>query len=298
MPLKAYDSIEEAIKGCFGKDTGIESIRNVIGGDINTTQILSLSNKDEVFVKINTIKNKGFFDAEEEGLTAIASTHTIGTPKLYCKGTDKDKGISFLMMEPVNGFQNKDTWLNMGHEFADMHLADTSGFAGKGKYGFIHDNYIGASKQINTPKDSWIEFFRQCRLEPQVRMAGDAFDKEILRDMLKLMDRLDDILIEPDRPSLLHGDMWGGNHMIGSDGKAILIDPAVYVGHAEADMAFTELFGSMPFDFYRGYYEKIEKQPGYEDRKDLYNLYHLLNHYNLFGGSYLSSVKRTVRYYI
>ena len=298
MPIKAYDSIEKAIKGCFGEDTSINSSRSVIGGDINTTQILSLSNGDEVFVKINTIKNKGFFDAEEEGLAAIAGTDTIGTPKLYCKGTDEKKGISFLMMEPVKGVQNKDTWLIMGHEFADMHMAGTVGFVEGGKYGFIHDNYIGATKQINTPKENWIDFFRECRLEPQIRMAQDAFDRYTLKDMLKLMDGLDDILIEPDNPSLLHGDMWGGNHMIGSSGRAILIDPAVYVGHSEADMAFTELFGSMPRDFYRGYYEKIEKQPGYEDRKDLYNLYHLLNHYNLFGGSYLSSVIRTVRHYI
>ena len=298
MPLKAYDSIEEAIRGCFGEDVEIDSSRSVIGGDINTTKLLSLSNHDEVFVKINTIKNKGFFDAEEEGLTAIASTDTIGTPRLYCKGTDTKKGISFLMMEPVKGFENKDTWRIMGHEFADMHMADTSDFAGSGKYGFIHDNYIGASKQINTVKDSWIDFFRECRLEPQIRMAQSAFDKDILKDMLKLMDGLDDILMEPDNPSLLHGDMWGGNHMIGRNGKAILIDPAVYVGNSEADMAFTELFGSMPYDFYKGYYEKVEKQPGYEDRKDLYNLYHLLNHYKLFGGSYLSSVIRTVRHYI
>ena len=263
-----YDSLDEAVKACQGK---------------------------KYFLKTNTIGNRSCIDAEEEGLNAIARTQTIATPEIYCKGTDRSKGISFLMTELIEeGTKRDDTWIRMGHEFADMHMADASGFVSGGKYGFLHDNYIGATKQINTPKDGWIDFYRECRLEPQVRMAGSALDP-YMKDIIRLMDRLDDLLTEPESPSLLHGDMWGGNHLVGPDGSVVLIDPAAYVGHAEADMAMTVMFSPLPRDFYRGYHEKIPVEDGYEDRKDVYNLYHFLNHFNLFGGSYLAGALRIVR---
>ena len=172
------------------------------------------------------------------------------------------------------------------------------GFLSDGIYGFKNDNYIGASKQINKPKSSWITFFRECRLEPQFKMAERYFDNGFIRDAINLMEKLDKILIEPIKPSLLHGDLWSGNIMTGSNGKAMLIDPAVYVGHAEADFAMTELFGSLPRAFYKAYEEVNPLQPGYKERRDLYNLYHLLNHLNLFGSSYLFSVIQSVKRYV
>ena len=297
--LENYRSLEDAIKGCFGEDIRIKSDPRIFHGGISSTALLDLSNGMRVFLKMNSIKNIAFFDAEEEGLDAIASVNAIGTPRLYCKGTDAKKNISFLMMEPVErGILKSDTWTVMGHEYADMHLADASSFVSGGMFGFMHDNFIGATKQINTPMDSWIGFFRECRLVPQLKMAEHAMSSADIQASIRLCDRLDDLLEEPDHPSLLHGDMWGGNHLVGRDGRAVLIDPAAYVGHAEADIAMTEMFSPMPRDFYRGYYEKMPENEGYGDRKDLYNLYHYLNHFNLFGGGYLSSAMHIIRHYV
>ncbi len=299
MSPDSYHSIEGAVRGCFGQNVIIEHGQSIGGGDINSAKLLMLSNGESVFLKYNIAANRSFFDAEEEGLAAIADTGVIKTPRLFCKGTDETEKISFLMMERiVSGPPRRDTWYEMGRQYAAMHLSDTSGYVKGGRFGFLHDNYIGATKQINTPMDSWVDFFRECRLMPQFEMAQRAFDKQMNKDMIRLLDRLDDILTEPEKPSLLHGDMWGGNHLIDRNGDAVLIDPAAYVGHPEADIAMTELFGRMPYGFYEGYYEKIPMQAGYDDRRDLYNLYHILNHYNLFGGSYLHSAYSIIRHYI
>ena len=296
--LKSYNSVEEAVRECFGNHVTVEKCIDRFGGDINEAQILYLSNKERVFLKSNTIKNRAFFDAEEEGLTAIAATKTIATPKLICKGTDERKSVSFLMMEVIEGGgPGRSAYTTLGYEFASLHQADTESFVRGGQYGFWHDNFIGASVQINTPKESWIDFFRECRLEVQIKMAEKILDKETLKAALRLLDSLDLYLTEPSQPSLLHGDMWGGNYMMNNAGKAVLIDPAAYVGCAEADMAMTEMFRPMPGDFYKAYYEKNPMGEGYNDRKDLYNLYHWLNHLNLFGGGYYDAVVRIIRRY-
>lgn len=298
MGLASYDSLEAAVKGCFGERVKIDRSTQASHGDINATKLLDLSDGTAVFVKSNTIANSGFFDAEEEGLRAIANTKTIATPKLFCKGTDRTRGISFLMMEVIErGKVTRDAMADMGRDFARMHLAPADAYVPGGRYGFLHNNYIGASKQINTPKDNWIDFFRECRLMPQFEMADKAFTISDRKRILRLMDRLDELLVEPDHPSLLHGDMWGGNHLIDENGRAVLIDPATYVGHAEADLAMTEMFRPLPAEFYAAYYESNPMLPGYQDRRSLYNLYHELNHYNLFGGGYLYSALDTVMHY-
>lgn len=172
-----------------------------------------------------------------------------------------------------------------------MHQASTAGMVSNGKYGFDCDNYIGRRRQVNTGYDSWIGFFRDCRLEPQFQDADRYFDREDWKRIGRFLDHIDDILVEPEYPSLLHGDLWSGNVITGNDGGAWLIDPAVYVGHAEADLAMTELFGGFPQAFYDAYKEAAPLQPGYERRRDVYNLYHLLNHLNMFGRMYLPEVK-------
>ncbi len=298
MGLVTYHSLEEAVQASFGESVHIDKSSQLVMSDINLAKTLYLTNGDTVFLKLNTPENAGFFDAEEQGLWAIAQTNTIRTPKLFCKGIDTQKSLSFLMMEKIDSGQLKeDTWKVMGREFAAMHLADTTAFSCGKAYGFLQDNYIGATRQINTPNDSWVEFFRTCRLEPQFKMAEGTLGSDGIRLSLKLLDRLDTWLTEPSKPSLLHGDMWGGNHLVDQDGKVVLIDPAVYVGHAEADIAMTQMFSLMPRDFYQGYYEVLPKQEGYEDRRDLYNLYHYLNHFNLFGGHYLVSAMRIVMHF-
>lgn len=291
MKMRSYNSLEQAVNGCFGEDVKISGRSFVGGGDINDAFCLSLSNGRQVFVKSNSVNNISFFEAESAGLEAIASTGAIKTPKLLCMGCDRRAGISFLMMEMIESARPaKDCWEVFGNELAAMHGADTSAFVRGGRFGFVSDNFIGASKQINECRDTWIGFFRQCRLEVQFRMAERYFDRDLAAGINRFLDHLDEILIEPKQPSLLHGDLWSGNIITDHDGRAMLIDPAVYVGHAEADIAMTELFGRRPEGFYRAYRESGLLQPGYERRRDIYNLYHLLNHLNLFGRSYLGSV--------
>ena len=164
-------------------------------------------------------------------------------------------------------------------------------------FGWKSDNYIGAGKQKNTQNSKWIPFFRDCRLAPQFKSAQHYFDSVDRKHIARLLDHLDEYLSEPQHPSLLHGDLWSGNFITGPDGKAWLIDPAVYVGHAEADLAMTKLFGGFNSRFYGAYNEVNRIDKSYHDRRDLYNLYHLLNHLNLFGVGYLSEVKRILMRY-
>ena len=297
MHIPTYESLAAAITSCFGAGISIERRDYVGGGDINDACCLRLSNGERVFLKSNTAANYAFFEAEAAGLGAIAATHSIGTPKLLALGLDRRKGVSFLMMELVSGAKNADFWEDFGHCLANMHLADASAFVPGGRFGFFQDNFIGAGPQENTPAERWIDFFRQRRLEPQIRRAYHYFDSGLRPKISRVMDRLDDLLLEPKAPSLLHGDLWAGNYLTGPDGRAWLIDPAAYVGHAEADLAMTELFGGFSPAFYAAYRQTNPLEPGYADRRDLYNLYHLLNHLNLFGPGYLSSVLRIIARY-
>lgn len=248
-----------------------------------------------IFMKANRKENTSFFAAEAAGLAAIAQTGTIGTPRILCRGTDEDRnGCSFLLLEYVEGRKRiADYWETFAYELAAMHKADTVDFVTGGRFGFASDNFIGSgSRKCGTWKLGY--FFRDCRLVPQFRRAASYFDATGLKKIDRLLEKLDSILLEPEYPSLLHGDLWSCNVITGNDGKAWLIDPAVYVGHAEADLAMTELFGGFPQIFYDAYTDAAPMQPDYSHRRDLYNLYHLLNHLNLFGQTYLSSVKRII----
>lgn len=299
MELQEFTSIESALASLFGSGVGVAKKDRVSGGDINDAYRLTLTDGRRIFMKENRMKSASFFMAEAAGLAAIAETGTIRTPRVLGAGTDEDgAGPSFLLMEWIEGKgRAKDYWEVFARQLAAMHRAGTENFTVGGRFGFAGDNYIGASGQANRVHESWIAFFRECRLEPQFGWAAHYFEAGERKKITKLLERIEDILVEPEHPSLLHGDLWSGNVMAGSDGKAWLIDPAVYVGHAEADLAMTELFGGFPQVFYDAYREAAPVQPGYERRRDLYNLYHLLNHLNLFGRAYLPAVRRTVEGY-
>lgn len=294
-----FTSMDSALESLFGEGTKIARSERISGGDINDAYGLTLTNGAHIFMKSNAVKNAAFFTAEAIGLHAIAKTGCIGTPRILCSGTETGgNGYSFLLLEWIEGRRPvSDYWEIFARQLANMHRASAKDFVPNGRYGFIQDNYIGAREQKNAARESWIDFFRDCRLEPQFQAAHGYFNADERKRILTLLDHLDDFLTEPEQPSLLHGDLWSGNFMTGSDGRAWLIDPAAYVGHAEADLAMTELFGGFSLAFYAAYLEASPMQPGYPDRRDLYNLYHLLNHLNLFGGSYLPSVQRTVRKY-
>ena len=291
-----YNSLAGALVDLFGNSVAITETDRLSGGDINKAYGLTLNTGDKIFMKANAKSNASFFTAEAAGLSAIASTKAISTPKIICTGTDdgEDVGYSFLLLEFIKSSGKISTyWETFAQELAAMHKADV----GK-EIGFSQDNFIGARPQQNTPAISWISFFRDQRLAPQFKAADSYFTPSDREKITKLLDNLDRFLIEPEQPSLLHGDLWSGNVMCGSDGKAMLIDPACYVGHREADLAMTELFGGFPQSFYDTYKEAFPLQPGYEERRDLYNLYQLLNHLNLFGPTYLEPVLSIVGEYV
>ena len=284
------------VQEALGKDAAKGGVRSVSGGDINDAYLVALEDGQKVFLKVNTPGNAAFFTAEQAGLEALRKTNAIGVPEAITAGVSQD--CSFLIMEYLEaGPRRPDYWERFGRQLATMHKAETGEWTPQGKYGFTQNNFIGAGRQNNHICGNWIDFFREFRLEQQFRWAGVYFDSYGRKAMQSLLDHLEDYLVEPEFPSLLHGDLWGGNFVTGPDGSAWLIDPAVYVGHAEADLAMTELFGGFAPAFYGAYKEMSPLLPGYADRRELYNLYHLLNHLNLFGEAYYGSVMRIVRRY-
>ena len=275
------------VKQALNKEIAAGGVRPVSGGDINDAYLVTLADGQKVFLKVNSPKNAAFFSAEQEGLAAIRKTNAIGVPEVLASGVftgdgpaagrsvagrfaaSRSKDCSFLIMDYLEaGPRRSDFWERFGRQLAAMHRAPTGEWTPGGKYGFTQNNFIGAGRQNNSICDSWIDFFREYRLEQQFKLAGQYFDS-----------------------------LWGGNFVTGPDGGAWLIDPAVYVGHAEADLAMTELFGGFAPAFYGAYKEVSPLLPGYADRRELYNLYHLLNHLNLFGEGYYGEVMRIVRRY-
>lgn len=298
--IRQFSSLQDALCVLFGTGARVVQSQHTAGGDINEARRLCLNNGMQVFMKANAKENLSFFTAEAAGLAAIARTGTVFMPHVLCCGTDPSHGgFSFLLMDFLEeGQRRADYWEVLAQELAAMHRADTAAFAAGGHYGFMQDNYIGASVQENAPKESWICFFRDCRLKPQLARASGYFDAALKKKAARLLELLPELLAEPEHPSLLHGDLWSGNVITGHDGKAWLIDPAAYVGHAEADLAMTELFGGFSRRFYAAYREAAPLQEGYERRRDLYNLYHMLNHLNLFGHTYLGAVRRIIGEYV
>ena len=317
-----YHSLAEAIHSVFGNDAEILKTDRVHGGDINDAYGITLSTGEKVFAKTNSIGNWKFFTAESHGLLALRDTRAIGVPKVLGAGMDEQKGISFLLLEYVESAPPaRNYWETFGHELASLHKASpaqinelhshsqaqrdqghSSSPKADGqpllKYGFCEDNFIGASPQKNHPLEAWIDFYQECRLMPQLKMAEHYLDSRLRKKADYLLEHLDQYLREPEFPSLLHGDLWSGNVLRGKDGKAWILDPAVYIGDFETDLAMTQLFGSFPSAFYAAYHEVNPIDKGYDDRRELYHLYHLLNHLNLFGRTYLGSVAEILNRYV
>ena len=295
-----FSSLHQAIASLCGSDAEIKEKRTVHGGDCNDAQLLLLTDGTRLFLKSNDIGNLSFFTSERLGLLTIEKTGAIATPRVLAAGTDRELGISFLLMDYIEeGKKQPDFFADFGRRLSALHKADASSFVPGGRFGFTEDNIIGFRPQINTPHNSFISFFRDCRLLPQITDAKKKgyLSADDLRMADHVLSHLDDYLIEPDAPSLVHGDLWGGNYMTGNDGLAVLIDPAAHVSHREVDLAMSEMFGGFSEDFYRAYEEAFPLQQGYRDRRPLYDLYQMLNHLNQFGASYLGSVRRILARY-
>ncbi len=300
---KIYCSLEDAVKDLFGQNVKIMKRDCIYGGSINNSYGIYLSNGEKVFAKTNAVKKFKMFFAEFLGLKALRTSEKIGVPKVLRIGIDKKKGFSFLLLEYIEGAScEKNYWEIFGHQLAQLHKSECLQFVksvkDNVKYGFLEDNFIGSNPQKNLPKAGWVEFYRECRLLPQIKRAEVYFDTKIRKKFTYLLEHLDSYLREPEFPSLLHGDLWSGNVLCGNDGKAWIFDPAVYVGDFETDLAMTQLFGRFPAEFYAAYNEINPIDEGYLERKDLYHLYQLLNHLNLFGRTYLGSVIEILNKYV
>lgn len=300
---KTYHSLEEAIKASFGKHIEIVKKDRIYGGSINDAYGIRFSNGEKVFLKTNSLNKFSFFQTEALGLKVLGSAEAIGVPKVLGMGIDEQKGFSFLLLEYIESApQIENYWEVFGRQLAELHKAECSSFVktkeNYEKYGFLEDNFIGAIQQKNMPKAKWIDFYRDCRLFPQMKMAEFYFDSKMIKKCMYLLEHLDSYLREPEFPSLLHGDLWSGNVLCGNDGKAWILDPAVYVGDYETDLAMTQMFGSFPTSFYAAYNEVNPMNKDYFERKNMYQLYHYLNHLNLFGRMYLESVIQILNKYV
>ncbi|MDB9420742.1 fructosamine kinase family protein [Microcystis aeruginosa] len=269
------------------KPFGIEKSHPVSGGCINQGYAIS-GNGLIYFVKINQANQEAMFAAEALGLKQIHATKTIRVPEPICWGI-ADKS-SYLVLEWLEfGGGNSQSWEKMGRNLARLHQVSLSD-----RFGWHCNNTIGSTPQINTVSNSWADFFAHQRIGYQLRLAKERGGN--FPDEDQVIPAISEILSHHQpHPSLVHGDLWSGNAAITVDGEPVILDPATYWGDREVDLAMTELFGGFPAAFYRGYNDVFPLDAGYQKRKTLYNLYHILNHFNLFGGGYASQANRMLQ---
>ena len=229
------------------------------------------------------------FEVEGKGLQLLHQQNDIRIPRVI--GHGKNGPHQFLLLEFIEQkSRSKNYWEQLGQRLASLHRCSSEFF------GLDHDNYIGSLRQYNHHNSNWINFFIEQRLDAQVRLAikNGAVDRGWEKKFEALYAKLPS-LMAVEKPSLIHGDLWSGNLITDEKGEPCLIDPAVYYGNREADLAMTRLFGGFSGEFYSAYKKAFPLPPGAERRVDLYNLYPLLVHVNLFGGSYVHSVEGILR---
>ncbi len=275
-----WKTIAEAIGQATGIPFAIQDRQSVGGGSINQTYRVTEGDRD-YFVKLNQASKLGMFEAEGLGLKEIAESQTIRVPHPICWGTAADQAYLVLEYLPL-GRGSANSWYRMGQDLAALHrITSDSGF------GWHRNNTIGDTPQLNPWTPDWLTFYQEHRLGYQFQLAkrhGGHFPLQ--EELLAALPTL--LAGHTPAPSLLHGDLWSGNAAVMVDGTPVILDPATYYGDRETDLAMTELFGGFPTAFYQGYQASYPLPSGYETRKLLYNLYHVLNHFNLFGGGYES----------
>ncbi|MBI5429537.1 MAG: fructosamine kinase family protein [Nitrosomonadales bacterium] len=277
--MTVWDSVASAISDATRRPYTLGNSAPVGGGSINAAYCIEGTDGARYFLKLNDAQYLPMFVAEAEGLDAIAATKTIRVPNPITHGSAS--GQSYLVLEHLDLSSHGDAKL-LGTQLAALHRC-----IGK-IFGYAHDNFIGTTPQPNGFKDNWIDFWREHRLGFQLRLAAqNGYSGQLQSLGEKLLDALPAFFVGyAPQPSLLHGDLWSGNHAFLSDGTPAVFDPAAYYGDRECDLAMTELFGGYPADFYAAYRAAYPLDAGYATRRDLYNLYHILNHANLFGGGY------------
>lgn len=278
--MHAWDQIGEQISTTIGSHFKIKDTRTISGGCINQTYCIA-NGAQRYFVKLNSPGSLAMFEAEAAGLMEIHQSHTVRVPLPVCYGhADHAAWLVLEYLEINTGTRGKAS--DLGIQLAAMHRTAAK------QFGWFRDNTIGQTPQTNTASSDWIDFWKMHRLGYQLDLAKtNGFNGRLQKLGEHLLIDLDEFFSSVTlSPSLLHGDLWSGNYAYDEIGNPVLFDPAVYYGDREADIAMTELFGGFPADFYSAYRYDYPLDSGYNVRKVMYNLYHILNHLNLFGGSY------------
>ena len=259
------------------------------GGCINSVQRLQTS-KGDFCIKYNFRERfPGMFDSEADGLASLRSSGEIRVPEVYNTGSAGT--YDYILLEYVDsGLKIPAFMQDFGRSLARMHRHSSS------EFGYATDNYMGSLHQSNKTHPDWTSFYIEERLVKQISLAHGNFTSSNYDSFERLYARLADLIPE-EPPALLHGDLWGGNYMVADNGKACLIDPAVYYGHREVDIAMTTLFGGFDETFYASYNEEYPLVKGWQERLDIFKLYPLLIHLNLFGSGYLGSILDIIRKY-
>jgi len=286
-------SISEEVRTILSQKTGdnkeITGARPLSGGSINDAFQLETSS-GSYFLKYNLASAyPGMFDQEARGLELLHKADEIRVPEVIAYGTAEN--YSFLVLEFLDSAtKKKDFWSSFGRKLAALHRHSTEFF------GLDHDNYIGSLRQYNNKHRRWVDFFVEERLLVQMEMAGKSglLSQGLRQSFERLFVRLEEIFPE-EPPSLIHGDLWSGNYMVDEQGRACIIDPAVYYGFREMDIGMSRLFGVFGSEFYEAYNESWPMAPGWHERIEICNLYPLMVHVNLFGAGYVGSVESILR---
>ncbi len=287
------ESVRRAFRDWFGAEP--TSARTVSGGMINPSAHVEV-NGTRYFVKWKVNAPPKLFEVEARGLVLLRDSHTFRIPEVIALAEATADTPAYLILEWIDRVETVDQrryGADFGQALAALHRVRAKTF------GLDHDNYIGELPQINTPSASWPIFYRDQRIGVQMQIAESlgylpAYREKLIRD---LMDRIGTILVGVSVPSLLHGDLWSGNYFPDASGQPTLVDPAVYYGDREVEIAFAQLFGGGEF-FQRAYQEAYPLDPGYEDRRPLLQLYPMLVHLNHFGEQYGSHIDAICRHYL
>ena len=320
-----WDKIAAHISETTGETFSLDNRHSVSGGCINQGYSISSSSR-AYFAKINQASQIAMFEAEALGLQQMRATQTIRVPEPICWGTEGNSAYIVLEWLDLGNRGGERAWEEMGRKLAAMHKytppnppllrggeepnstllrgaeernstlrggEEPNSILLMGVFGWDINNTIGSTIQINNWTANWARFWAEHRIGYQLKLArcrGGHFPQGE-----RLLEVIPELLAgyEP-QPSLVHGDLWGGNAGVTSAGEPVIFDPAAYFGDREVDIAMTELFGGFSAQFYRGYNQVWPLDSGYEKRKTLYNLYHILNHFNLFSGSYQSQANEMI----
>lgn len=290
IPIEVEEKVIEILQQIEGKNSFINSISVVSGGSVNQTFCIGIQ-KQFYFLKINNrLAFPKMFDFEKDGLELLRLNSTCTIPNIFT--VEHTKNYSFILMEYIESVANKSKsfWESFGRAIANLHQNSAK------QFGFSNDNYIGSIKQINTKVERWSDFYFEQRLWYQAKLAYDRerLNATDLKSIEKLQDHLNEVF-PIEKPALLHGDLWSGNFLCTTTQKPVLIDPAVYYGHREMDIAMTHLFGGFNKLFYDAYQEFFPLETGWESRIEVCNLYPLLVHVNLFGEAYANRLRSVMK---